>query len=201
MIIKTTDFQLGAFIPNRDDAPNSDIIGNEPVLQGFIDTEVEEILVELLGWTLFKLVKDELDGNGDMPVTAPQEYQDLVNGKDNYRGMKRFLVAYVFYKFILNDRSQYSTLGTVRATSEGAENVEPSAKAIAEYQKFYKQAIGTYWDGPLVTRNSFGMTGVIWANISKSAFLSMYDFLAENETSYPEWEKNYTIPQHNLYDI
>jgi hypothetical protein len=200
MIIKTTDFQLGAFIPNRDDAPNSDIIGNEPILQGFIDTEVEEILVELLGYELFSLLENELDGNGDLPIDADQKWLDLVNGKDNYRGLKRMLVAYVFYKFILNDRSQYSTTGTHEPTSEAANRVEPSAKAIAEYQKFYKFAIGDYYYGPKIVRNVSGMKGVIYGSYG-SQFASLYDFLAENQDTYAEWVANMNLPQHNLYDI
>ena len=201
MIVQTTDFKMGAFIPNVDDAPNSEIIGNEPILQDFITTEVEDICVELLGYDLWSELKAELtDPNQTLPAGAAQKWLDLVNGKDNYPGMKKFLVPYVFYKFLLNDRSSYSTIGTHQETSDSATRVEPSAKAISEYQKFYKFSVGTFAEGPKVITNSYGMTGIVWGSYG-SQFASMYDFLSENIDTYSTWVANLNIPQHNLYDI
>lgn len=201
MIITTSDFTLGAFIPNRDDAPNSEIIGNEPILQGFIDTEVDEVLTELLGYALWTELKAQLTDPGNtLPAGADQKWLDLVNGKENYPGMKKFLVPFVFYKFMMNDRADYSTLGVHVATSDSAERVNPSAKAIGEYQKFYKFAIGSAYAGPRLIVNSMGMPGLIWGSYG-SQFASMYDFLAENIDTYSNWVANLNIPQHNVYDI
>ena len=202
MILKTTDFEYGAYVPNRDDAPNSDIIGNEPVLQGFINKYVERALVETLGWELFSLLKAELDQNGDLPPTADQKWLDLVNGKEAYRGMKKgMLVGYVFFYFLQNDTVDYSTAGTNRVTPEGSQVERPDGKMNLQYREFYEQAIGTYYADPLVIEKEFGRYGVIWGGLSGSKYVSMYEFLRENTTTYPEWDPSLVIQSKNVFDI
>ena len=200
MIIKTTDFQLGAYIPNRDDAPNSDIIGNEPILQGFIDTEVEQILVKLLGYDLF-IELDTNITNGDLDPGADQKWKDLVNGKESYRGLKGLLVSWVFAKFLENDNEDYSTQGVSQNVSEGSERVRPSRKIISEYKKFYEQSVGGYGNGPSVYRKQNGVA-IIWGyNTSKSGYKSLFQFLSENGTVYETWQPAGMPKQMNHYDI
>ena len=109
MIISTKDFEFGAYVPNRDDAPNSDIIGNEPILQGFIDEYVNVCLTETLGYELWTELQAQLDVEGNLPGTADQKWLDLVNGIDAYRGMKKgMLVGYVYFYWLQNDIIDYS---------------------------------------------------------------------------------------------
>lgn len=203
MLIKTTDFTLGAYVPNRDDAPNSDIIGNEPILQGFIDEEVKSILVRLLGWELYKEYSEQFDGNGDLNVGADQKWVDLANGKGAYQGQKGLLVGWVFGKFLESDNEDYSTQGVNQATPERSVRSRPSKKILIQYRKFYDAAIGDYGSAPRVISNSQG-TGIIWGyadGISKSGFQSMFQFLSENTSDYPTWKPAHIPKQMNEYDI
>jgi len=200
-LIHTTDFEFGAYVPNRDDAPNSDIIGNEPVLQGFIDEYAENCLVQTLGWELWSLLKAELDTNGDLDVGADQIWKDLVEGKDNYKGMlKGMLVGYVYFYWLQNDIVDYSTGGTHRLTPDSAVNTRPDSKMVLQYQKFYTQAIGSYNTGPKIVYKPFGV-GVIYGSQSGSNYISMYEFLRENDSVYPTWSPNLEIENINVYDI
>jgi hypothetical protein len=201
MLIHPSDFEFGAYVPNRDDAPNSDVIGNDPILQGFIDEYVNNCLVETLGWQLAAELIAELDVNGDLPPTADQKWLDLVNGIDNYKGMlKGMLVGYTYFFWMQNDIIDYSSTGTQRDTSTNAVNVRPDSKMLTQYQKFYDQAIGTYHAGPTVIFNGFG-TGILWRGRYMSNFKSMYEFLRENQTTYPDWDPNLRIEDYNIYDI
>jgi hypothetical protein len=202
LLISTNDFEFGAYVPNRDDAPNSDIIGNEPILEGFIEEYVTNCLVETLGWDLwFELNAQLVDGA--LPPGADQKWLDLVNGKDNYKGMlKGMLVGYVYFYWLQNDIIDYSTTGTQRDTSDNANNVRPDSKMITQYGKFFDQAIGRYGAGPTIIQKDGGRTGIIWGAHYGSNWKSMYEFLRENyEETYPDWKPNLFINQVNYYDI
>lgn len=201
MIITTDDFKFGAYVPNRDDAPNSDIIGNEPILQGFIDEYVQNCLVETLGWELFSELQAELV-EGVLPPDADQKWLDLVNGSENYRGMKQgMLVGYVYFYWLQNDIVDYSTTGTQRVTSDKQENVRPDSKMVVQYNKFYDQAIGTFTQGPSMVYKDDGRVGIIYGGMSGSNYKSMYEFLRENSETYSNWNPSLTISQVNMYDI
>lgn len=201
LLISTDDFKFGAYVPNRDDAPNSDVIGNDPILDGFIDEYVTNCLVETLGWDLWTELNDQLV-NGELPPGADQIWLDLVNGKDNYKGMlKGMLVGYVYFYWLQNDIIDYSTTGTQRDTSANAVNVRPDSKMIVQYNKFFDQAIGQYSAGPIIIEKDYGRTGIIWGNHFGSNWKSMYEFLRENITEYPDWKPNLFINEVRYYDI
>jgi len=201
MLIHPSDFEYGAYVPNLDDAPNSDVIGNEPILQGFIDEYVNNCLVETLGWELAAELISQLDSNGDLPAGADQKWLDLVNGIENYKGMlKGMLVGYTYFFWLQNDIIDYSTTGTQRDTSENARNVRPDSKMLVQYQKFYDQAIGQYNAGPTILVKGYG-TGILWRGRDKSNFKSMYQFLRENDVTYPTWDPNLSLNDYNIYDI
>ncbi|MEN8122412.1 MAG: hypothetical protein ABFS35_18855 [Bacteroidota bacterium] len=189
MIIKTTDFVLDAYIPNRDDAPNSDIIGNEPELQGFIDVHEKEVLVQLLGFNLYTELMDQFDVNGDWNIVVDQKWKDLVDGKDAYRGMKDLLVGYVFYKFIESDDSHYSTIGVQKENSENAERFDSRPKAVQLYRKFYEQAIGGFYQDQSYIKPSIwgNLNVVMWSGGYGSNFISLYEYLSMNSIDFTDW--------------
>lgn len=202
-IISTTDFSLGAYIPNRDDAPNSDIIGNEPILQGFIDEEVKNILVKLLGYDLYYQLTLQFDGNGDRIPAIETRFVNLIDGTGKYRGLKGLLVSWVFCKFLENDNEDYSTQGVNQITTEGSQRVRPSRKILSEYKKFYEYSIGNYGGGPQVYRKPNGVA-IIWGyaeGVSRSGFQSLFQYLSENQTEFSEWQPSGLPKQMNHYDI
>ena len=190
MIIKTGDFKLDAFIPNVDDAPNSEILGNDNELQGFIDKFEEEILIRLLGWELYSELMTQFT-DGVLDPNADEKWGKLVNGFENYRGMSAMIVGYVFWKFIESDDSHYSSAGVVRETSENSEYHESRPKAIGQYRVFYEHAIGNYYQAGLYVKTGMfgGLVGVIHSGAAAggSNFKSLYIYLQDNFDIFPTW--------------
>lgn len=207
MIIKTTDFTLDAYIPNRDDAPNSAILGNETELQGFIDEYEEDVLVKLLGYDLYSELQPELL---KLPFTigaietADAKWIDLVNGVDNYRGMKKLIVGYVFWKFLQSDESHYSTVGVEKENSDNAEAFPVRPKAIQQYRKFYEYAIGSYYSVGSYNKPSIwgNLKVVLWSGAygSDSNFKSLYQYLNENLDLYNNWAPS-NFKNQNQFDV
>lgn len=204
MIIKTTDFTLDAFIPNRDDAPNSDILGNETELQGFIDKYETEALILVLGYDMYKQLISEFEANGDWKSTTDQKWKDLVDGDNAYKGMKEMLIGYVFYKFAESDDSHYATVGTEKEKSETSVRVEMRPKAIQNYNKFYNDAVGTYYDYPVVrgVGSIFGnLTSVSYVNDGRNKNrISLYEYVLSRIEDFTNWSPA-NLKSQNYFDI
>ncbi len=205
MIVKTTDFELDAYIPNRDDAPNSDIIGNEPELQGFIDKYEEEVLINLLGYALYTELKSQFDGTGAWNPVVDQKWKDLVNGKEAYRGMKDMIVGYVFWKFAESDDSHYATVGNQRENADNASHYEMRPKAILNYKKFYERAIGDFYSDPFVADKPSiwgNLRVVMWTGMQANSgnFISMYSYLRDKTVDFPDWMPS-NFKTQNYFDV
>lgn len=204
MIIKTTDFVLDAYIPNRDDAPNSDITGNDPELRGFINMYEKEVLIQLLGYELYVELMAQFDVNGDWVAGTDQKWKDLVDGKENYRGVKGFLIGYIFWKFIESDDSHYASVGVQKENADNAEVVSSRPKAILQYRKFYDQAIGSYYNTGAYNKPSIwgNLRVVMWsgANGNGGNFKSLYQYLTDNFDDFLTWQPS-NFKNQNQFDV
>jgi hypothetical protein len=207
MITKTTDFKLDAYIPNRDDAPNSDILGNEPELQGMIDKWEPEVLVELLGYDMKEEFITAIDWAATPPalvVGADQKWMDLYKGKENYRGIKELLVNYIFYKFMESDDDHYATVGTQKEDTDSATRVSMRAKAIQAYRRFFKLAIGNFYGVQSGIKPSIwgNMRVVLWSGFGYggSNFKSLYEWLMSKSTDFQDWSPT-DFRNKNYFDI
>ena len=190
MIIKASDFTTGNYkIPNVvDNAPNSDLLGNNTEINEFISKYVPECMVLTLGYELWTLLSAELDVNGDLPVGADQRWQDLVNGKDRYQGLKSILVPFVYFYFLENDESHHGGVGIVQEEAKGATRFMPVSKAVKAWREFYRYTIGydktpMAWEKMTIRGNA---TCYDWYGTSESLYMPLYVFLRENESTYPE---------------
>lgn len=205
MIITTSEFELDAYIPNKDDAPNSDIIGNESELQGFIDIYEKEALVKVLGYDLYEEYIANFNPDGSYIDDVEERWTKLTDGDRQYRGIKPLLIGYVFWKFIASDDSHYATSHVVQETNDTSNLFESRPKAIEQYKKFYEYAVGTYYNEPgsFVKPSIFGNLRVVhWtgAYAGGSNWKSLYQYLTENVDIYEDWSPE-NLKSQNYFDI
>lgn len=91
MLIKATDFNGEVFVSST-----LEEFGNATELQYYIDKYAPQLLLFCLGKTLFDELKLQLDTNGDLLPTAPQEWIDFVEKA------KQPLLFYVFWYYHQN---------------------------------------------------------------------------------------------------
>lgn len=188
MLTKTSDFKGLYYVPNAIDvAPDSNLTGNSTELSDFIEIYEVECLDMLLGYELSQLLQPELlkepfvPGAGD---TADAKWVDLVNGKDNYRGLRECLISYIFYNFYKNDYEQYTGIGTKKLESNGSVETSVRPRAVKAWRQLYDLAIGSRLSKTVVT-SIFGV-GLIHGEYD-AVYKSLFTFLKDNETDYPEW--------------
>ena len=95
MLIKATDFKGEVFVSST-----LEEFGNANELQYYIDKYASQLLLFALGKTLFDELKLQLDVNGDLLPTAPQEWVDFV------AKAKQPLLFYVFWYYYQNGNVQ-----------------------------------------------------------------------------------------------
>lgn len=190
-IVKNTDFTKGRFkIPNATDiAPDSDLIGNKSELGEFIEEFEEEALILTLGYTLYAEFKTQLDPSNSNGLIdgADQKWDDLLNGKENYFGLKKLLVPYIYFQFLENDESQYSGTGVIKESTKGARSYSERGKAVKAWRSFYQFTIGRSQTPNALTRPSiFGnLTMYDWYGTSDDKYKPLYVFLREEAETYP----------------
>lgn len=198
MLVEPKDFTGKFYIPNAEDtAPLSDLVGNNDSIIDYIEQYIEECLVLTLGFTLYSELKAELDPDGNLPFTADQKWQDLVNGVDKYDGLKNILVPYIFYWFTEDDNFHYAGTGVQQEKGKGAEMQSFRQKAVKAYRTFVKHAQGSYnkpiYFEKLALLGNTHAVGVIWNNDDDKKE-SLYTFLNNNigvyDTAAPSVLKN-----------
>jgi len=201
-ITKASDFVADFYIPNiTDSAPLSDTIGNGVLVVDFIQQYEDEALEIILGNELATLFKQEFDAAeaNRFKADAPAEYPVLYHGELKFRGIKRALVAYIFYHFYRMDQSQYTGIGTKELKSENTKRVSNIPLSTLAWRTWYDLVIGNFaythpWlfgENPVqkIIVKVVG-TGIIYGN-ADSPFDSLYTYLTANAVTYPEWVGTY----------
>jgi len=147
-------------------------------------------------------LRDELEGDNYSHACAARRALDEGVGNLLQIGVRAY--SQEEEEFIESDDDHYTTAHVVKERTETARTVESRPKAISQYRKFYEHAIGDYYKENVIFRNSiFGnFYGVIWigAHSNMSNFKSLYEFLNENKTDYPDWTPE-AFNNKNYFDV
>ena len=143
-------------------------------IQSFIDRYEKQVLIDLFGYGLYKLIKDY------DPLTSEQRITDIIKGKDftlngfeaRWNGLinedKVSLIAYYVYFKWASEKQVISTRAAgIKPALENGENVSYELKAIAAYNM---------------------MMQLYGHRSQDSNYPSAFRFMTENHSIYPEWQ-------------
>jgi len=203
MITKIEDFK-GRFniALSEDIEPNS--MGNHDELQLFIEDEEPSCLVTVLGYSLYQELLPELKKKPfepDASLTAADKWVDLVNGKDNYQGLKKLLVPYIYFQFLANDTAHHTGVGMVQERAKGASNVSARKKAVVAWNEYYKYTVGEDISSNIFGKNTIKgpVIGIIYSN-SEDKYWSLYNWLKQNIDVYTNWSPS-SVKNITMYGI
>lgn len=199
MIIDTTYLLVKeVFIPNAVAQPS--IGSNTPTaiiqLQQEIDEKENELLLSCLGYEQTKELLNQFEINGAWKVSALQKWKDLVDGAEfdgkKWNGLRytigtkkiSLIAFYVFFYYLKEDYSTYSTTGIQVAKSENAVSQLPNEKQASAWNKF----VNMYNGNNIANRNynfSSNWNGKMlrWNNGERNE-VSLYDFLSAKSDVY-----------------
>lgn len=141
----------------------------------FITRYEKEVLAELLGYELYKLVAASSETSGRLyDLINGKEYTIKLNGRDQiikWNGLKNaakisLIAYYVYYKYKQAKASLSSGTGEVKPKTENGAIAEMSMKAMEAWYRM---------------RELYGYVG------QEDWKPSAYNFLKQYETTYPEW--------------
>lgn len=195
MIINAQYFQTKElYIPNAVAQPS---IGSVlPTATTQLAQEIESIeqslLLDILGYEQLQELNEQFEPNGDWIATPLQKWVDLVDGKDDWKGLRytigtkkiSLIAYYVFFYYLGMDFQTYSTTGMQIPKAENSVMNDPSVKQVSVWNKFVMMYVGrgmnnngdisTSWNGQFI---SFGNT-----NIGNE--VTLYEYLSTNNGVY-----------------
>jgi len=195
-IIDETYFIDETNVPNTQELQG----GEKAALGRYIDGKVRLFLQRTLGFDNFT----DLDSNivsGVLSNTAPQKWKNLVDGctyvidGTNYRwqGLKytegtsktSILAHYVYCYWIRGNVSFMSGVGEIRAESKNSINVNSTQTFVETHNEFVQMYQGDCFAGNRSLYNGL-IIDTFYASQSPSNYVSMVQFLKDNETTYPD---------------
>lgn len=197
-LIDESYFQRELFVPNADDQDRS--VYQE--LQQFIDEKARLCLKEVLGYTLFKDLDDNIT-DGNLDDAAPQKWKDLVNGKEytkdgytyywqglliNEGAFKKSLLAnYVFYYWLYYNQSTMSGVGEVVLNAKNAININSTQRLTSVWNEFVEMYQGKQTKYTYSEYKRNGIKVIDWlGNNTNDYYSSLIMFLSDNEEDYPD---------------
>lgn len=198
MIINSDYFLTKAvYIPNVVAQPS--IGGNTPSALSTLTDEIEEkeaeLLLAALGYEQFAELMAQFNSDGTYVTTPVQKWVDLVDGKE-YNGKKwkglryeagdkkiSLIAYYVFFYYLQEDFTTYSTTGIQAAKAENSVSQTPNQKQAQVWNKFVDMYNGDSANKPSLFTNWNG-TGIRWGSANNANQVSLYRFLSDNSDVY-----------------
>ncbi len=174
--------------------------GEKDALMRYIDGKVRLFLQQTLGFDNFTALDSNVT-SGVLNVGALQKWKNLVDGctyvidGTNYRwkGLKytegtdktSILAHYVYCYWIKGNVSFMSGVGEIRAEAKNAINVNSTQTYVETYNEFVKMYQGACFTG---NRSLYGglIIDTFYASQNNSGYVSMVQFLKDNEADYPD---------------
>jgi hypothetical protein len=140
------------YFVNDINLPASALQGTPAPVEAYIERYEKEVLINLLGYDLYKLLKAEIDAS-----TYTAKWDELVNGHEYvisgyttlWNGLinsdKVSLIAYyIFWNYVRDNLTSLENVGVVASQSENSLKVSPDAllaDAWNNYVNLYNEAI------------------------------------------------------------
>lgn len=194
-IIDGSYFRGELFLPNLDKFPVTGQDYGADINQAIEEYE-DEILTDLLGYSLYSLLKADLNESGNPQSTR---FINLINGSEfqnDFRftktlkwiglknSQKKSLIAYyVFFKYVERNFSKMSEVGDVMLKAENGERFDSFHKTTLAWenmQKLYGKIPAKYED--IYPEMVLCSEAPLFNDLS-----SAYNFLYANKETYPEW--------------
>jgi hypothetical protein len=197
MIINAQYFQTKElYIPNSVAQPSIGSVSPSAVTQ--LNEEIESIeqslLLDILGYEQLQELNAQFEPNGDWVATPVQKWVDLVDGKDDWKGLRytigtkkiSLIAYYVFFYYLGMDFQTYSTTGMQIPMAENSQTNNPSVKQVSVWNKFIRMYVGRgMYDNGDVSSNWNG------------DFISFGDTMIGNEVTLYRYLTN----NRNIYDV
>lgn len=200
MIINTSYFQKkDVYIPNSTVQPST-LPNPTPTavsqLQQYIDDKEYELLLAFLGHEQLTELLSQFTEAGEWITEPMQKWVDLVDGKDEWRGLRytygtnkvSLIAYYVFFYYLSEDFKIYNTTGLQVPQSENAINSTPNDKTSKAWNTFVRMYNGVNLSRYGVPQPTFftnwNGTGMMWGNSINQNEITLYEFMSKNSNVY-----------------
>ena len=208
MIINAQYFQTKElYIPNSVTQPT---IGSVlPSATAQLNEEIESIeqslLLDILGYEQLIDLNAQFESNGDWIATPIQKWVDLVDGKEDWKGLRytigtkkiSLIAYYVFFYYLGIDFQTYSTTGMQIPRAENSLYNNPSVKQTTVWNKFIRMYIGDVRYGLPVLENNWNGDFLNFSGKVIGNEVSLYDYLMKNRDLYDT--TYFTVKTHINY--
>lgn len=190
----------------------SGVVSNQLNLEVFIEEKESELLLSFLGYEQYTELLSQLTPDGSFIASPIQKWVDLVEGKDDWRGLryqvgalggvyKSLIANYVYFYWLALDNTYYSVAGLQRPESANSTSIMPNdvqAKVWNEFVVMYGYNDTSNW--PTFFHNWNGL-GMRWNNQSQRLnFVSLYEFMTRNSDVY-DTSKFTFYPPTNAFNL
>ena len=192
MIINTAYFlNKNVFIPNAVAQPSigSNTATSIDQLKAEIDEREDELLLSFLGQEQKVELLAQFNTDGTWKDDALQKWKDLVDGVDyegkHWNGLRytigtkkiSLIAFYVYFWYLKEDFSTYSTTGIQVAQSENALSQLPNEKQTSAWNKFVNMYNGgSFYGRDYNFSSNWNGTMLRW-NIGQNNEVSLHDFM------------------------
>lgn len=208
MIINAQYFQTKElYIPNSVAQPS---IGSVlPSATAQLNEEIESIeqslLLDILGYEQLQELMAQFEENGDWIANPMQKWVDLVDGIDDWKGLRytigtkkiSLIAYYVFFYYLGIDFQTYSTTGMQIPRAENSLYNNPSVKQTTVWNKFIRMYIGDVRYGLPVLENNWNGDFLNFSGKVIGNEVSLYDYLMKNRDLYDT--TYFTVKTHINY--
>lgn len=148
MIINASYFTLPPLsIPNAVELPNNSGRTYAPKtgVQAYIDRYEAELLINALGQEQYEELLDQFE-EGVLKPDAEQKWVDLVNGRDDWKGLRyqigtykiSLIANYVFYQYLSNTELFYAVTGLTRPDVANAISISANVTLVTQWNDFVR---------------------------------------------------------------
>lgn len=171
-----------------------------------IEQYEKEILIDALGYELYSLLIDDLDEGGE-PQT--QRFIDLVDGAEfnldycgktfltKWEGLRNsykqsFIAYYTYFNYVSRTNEHLSSIGNAMFETETGERSSPVLKMVSAWSKMMA-LYGLINPNDLKSYGLFNCFDFNGCEVFETPSIiltpepSLYNFLATNVDTYPEW--------------